>query len=407
AKRIFFLIGSFLPIFIAILWRNHLFERLFPKKYIAVIDAGSSGSRLVVYRSAGSGNLIQLGLYTVEPGLNSFGSDAKGAWNTLHSILEKAEKELSLPNVIPVYLYATGGFRKLSEDKRTTLANQVCQLSSNSSSIMRLELDRWMVLSGSDEAYYGWLAVNYLEGCIDGNGKRVKRTVGAMDWGGESLEMAFEEEHVYTHSFSEIGANGVLTLILTHLLQSSSNHTYVRNPCFPLGYSEERDGVLYVGTGELNRCESVVSTLFRCGERESDICHLQQLSIAQSNQSFFGMSLLFYVADFLYFVENKVTGRGTGSAEYQYFDELSFRNRLQLLLFLSWNDLQSKIGSAHRYTSMSLLPYRALQGVFLKYLVSTMIGTEKNTIIFVKTVNHHNVDWSLGAALALLQFSVF
>jgi len=75
--------------------------------------------------------------------------------------------------------------------------------------------------------------------------------VGAMDWGGESLEMAFEEEHVYTHSFSEIGANGVLTLILTHLLQSSSNHTYVRNPCFPLGYSEERDGVLYVGTGEV------------------------------------------------------------------------------------------------------------------------------------------------------------
>ena len=59
-----------------------------------------------------------------------------------------------------------------------------------------------------------------------------------MDWGGESLEMAFEEEHVYTHSFSEIGANGVLTLILTHLLQSSSNHTYVLNPCFAFGYSE-------------------------------------------------------------------------------------------------------------------------------------------------------------------------
>lgn len=40
-------------------------------------------------------------------------------------------------------------------------------------------------------------------------------------------------------------------------------------------------------------------------------------------------------------------------------------------------------------------------------MVSTLIGTEKNTIIFVKTVNHHNVDWSLGAALSLLHFSVF
>ena len=103
---------------------------------------------------------------------SSFGSDAEGAWNTLYSILHQAEKELSLPAVIPVYLYATGGFRKLSEDKGTILANQICQLSSNSNSILRLELDKWKVLSGiyalwnlrigSDEAYYGWLAVNYL-----------------------------------------------------------------------------------------------------------------------------------------------------------------------------------------------------------------------------------------------------
>ena len=48
-----------------------------------------------------------------------------------------------------------------------------------------------------------------------------------------------------------------------------------------------------------------------------------------------------------------------------------------------------------------------LQGVFMKNLFSNVIGTEKNTIIFVKTVNQHNVDWSLGAALATFQLSVF
>ena len=202
AKRIFFLIGSFLPIFIAILWRSRLLHtyslhRSFVRTTVSKKVHRSNRCRKVVFwRSVDvvlEVDLLCTGLLEVEIwsslvciqsnlawsesrgwGLlsSSFGSDAKGAWNTLHSILEKAEKELSLPNVIPVYLYATGGFRKLSEDKRTTLANQVCQLSSNSSSIMRLELDRWMVLSGiyvlwilrigSDEAYYGWLAVNYL-----------------------------------------------------------------------------------------------------------------------------------------------------------------------------------------------------------------------------------------------------
>ena len=209
---------------------------------------------------------------------------------------------------------------------------------------------------GKDEAYYGWLAVNYLvilqgigygqEGCIDGHGKRIKRTVGALDWGGESLEIAFEEELIHTKSFSEIGANGILTLLLHHLLQSSSNHTYVFNPCFPLDYKEERDGVSYVGTGnvyslsnsdfQLSQCESIVSALCQCNERESDICHLQELPLAYTSHSFFGMSLLFYVADFLSFVENRVTGNGNSSAEYQRYDELSISNRLQLLQTLSW-----------------------------------------------------------------------
>lgn len=153
----------------------------------------------------------------------------------------------------------------------------------------------------------------------------------------------------------------------------------------------------------MSQCESIVSALCQCNERESDICHLQELPLAYTSHSFFGMSLLFYVADFLSFVENRVTGNGNSSAEYQRYDELSISNRLQLLQTLSWNDLKSRIGFSHRYTSVSLLPYRALQGVFMKNLFSNVIGTEKNTIIFVKTVNQHNVDWSLGAALATFQ----
>lgn len=47
-----------------------------------------------------------------------------------------------------MYLYATGGFRKLSEDQGNALAEQICQLSSHANSLLQLELDKWRVLSG-------------------------------------------------------------------------------------------------------------------------------------------------------------------------------------------------------------------------------------------------------------------
>ena len=82
---------------------------------------------------------------------------------------------------------------------------------------------------------------------------------------------------------------------------------------------------------------------------------------------------------------------------------------------MSDRELEDKIGSKHRYTSKSLLPYRTLQvcvispsgniqGIYIRYLFERIMGVEEvpNSITLVKTVNGKNVDWSLGAAVNML-----
>lgn len=64
--------------------------------------------------------------------------------------------------------------------------------------------------------------------------------------------------------------------------------------------------------------------------------------------------------------------------------------------------LIDSVGTKHRFTSKSLLPYRLLQGVWIERVlrrVADPLSPLRNRIVFVKNVTNKNVDWSLGAAL--------
>ena len=108
---------------------------------------------------------------TVEPGLrylshlsstcSSFGSDLEGAWRSLHSLIQEVS-ECVEATTIPVHLYATGGIRKLSQELRSQLCDHIIAQSVERKAHLPLRVSLCTVLSGEQEAYYGWLAVNYL-----------------------------------------------------------------------------------------------------------------------------------------------------------------------------------------------------------------------------------------------------
>jgi hypothetical protein len=99
----------------------------------------------------------------------------------------------------PIYLKATGGLRTLPTPDRITLINAVRDLFQNNTfnPFEFADVERARVISGEEEAMYGWAAVNFAIGTLvkDSEGKgevlNPHRTWGMLEMGGASTQIAW------------------------------------------------------------------------------------------------------------------------------------------------------------------------------------------------------------------------
>ena len=79
---------------------------------------------------------------------SSFVSNPKQAWGSIQSLLDTAEMDI-LPNVtVPVYLYVTGGVRKLPEREQKAILEEIEQGASNSHNHLTLVQNQSFILTG-------------------------------------------------------------------------------------------------------------------------------------------------------------------------------------------------------------------------------------------------------------------
>ena len=132
------------------------------------------------------------------------------------------------------------------------------------------------------ESHFGWLAVNHLSNVshlpikgveqVDGAGteeggterieqesasqkgktdiSQAEQTVGSLDLGGASLEIAFlssESQTLVTRSFSSLGADQLRRRLLQQLKKEHRDS----HPCYPAGFEESYEGHHGVGTGDV------------------------------------------------------------------------------------------------------------------------------------------------------------
>jgi Golgi nucleoside diphosphatase len=262
-----------------------------------MVDAGSTGSRLHIYEweprvlrsdqdvsAAVSG--IKLSFPGTEsrwtdrlrPGLASFGrvSDdlLPGAiaeyleplLDFARTILHSKQSQFSK---FPIFLRATAGMRILDPTDRARVMQAVRELFRNKTYCPFLFVDEQArVLSGEEEAIYDWTAVNFLLGDLleqsEGAGTVInpKKTVGALDLGGGSTQIAFYEPNedvmanlfklqigqakhwnVYAHSFLFYGMNEAIHRFQARLVAGKDTNQRliegVYNPCLPGGSSKE------------------------------------------------------------------------------------------------------------------------------------------------------------------------
>lgn len=161
----------------------------------------------------------------------------------------------------PIYLKATGGLRTLPTPDRIRLINAVRELFQNTTfnPFNFDDPERARVISGEEEAMYGWAAVNFAIGTLvqDTEGKGVvlnpHRTWGMLEMGGASTQIAwFQNEgdvmanlmklqiggarhwNIYAHSFLYFGVNGAWSRLNARLYMRG-NYSETINPCLPSG----------------------------------------------------------------------------------------------------------------------------------------------------------------------------
>ncbi|KAK8340414.1 hypothetical protein V6Z11_A08G100600, partial [Gossypium hirsutum] len=123
----------------------------------------------------------------LKPGLSYYAKDPQAAANSLTSLLDKAESvvPLDLRSKTVVRVGATDGLRALGGEAFDKICNRELL---KSRSTLKSEANRVKILDGSEEGSYEWVTINYLLGNL---GRTYQDTVGIVDLGGRSVQMAY------------------------------------------------------------------------------------------------------------------------------------------------------------------------------------------------------------------------
>lgn len=168
-----------------------------------MIDAGSTGSRIHVYRFNNCGPVPALEKEVLfkqtekkegGSGLSSYDSDAEGAAQSLDPLLTAAVDVVpaEYKSCSPIAVKATAGLRKLGQEKSQRILEAVRRRIDSSFPFPLVADSKGgvEVMDGKDEGVYAWVTINYLLGKI-GSAEKTP-TAAVFDLGGGSTQIVFE-----------------------------------------------------------------------------------------------------------------------------------------------------------------------------------------------------------------------
>lgn len=260
-----------------------------------MIDAGSTGSRMHVYafeprelmnkyevhEAVGGKKLSFPGTNSrwterLRPGISDF-ADIENDEEMERAIADYLEPLISFARSVlhgkeesfgnfPIFLKATAGLRTVPSKQRQRVIETVRKLFANDTYCPFWdETERVRVISGEEEAVYGWAGVNLLLGNLMSNSEgvgeaygRAIRTYGALDMGGASTQISYYQPHgdvmsglfklqigqgkhwnVYAHSHLMYGLNMAESRRKARLVRDTTAMARLQDgvydPCLPGG----------------------------------------------------------------------------------------------------------------------------------------------------------------------------
>lgn len=267
-------------------------------QYALMIDAGSTGSRIHIYKfnNCGPSAAYEYEVFKQrQPGLSYYKSSPQQAAESLDELMEEAVKVVpkNLWKCTPIAVKATAGLRLLGEKHSKDILNAVASRLREKYEFHLRSNEDVAIMDGKDEGVFAWITANYLLHAIGGSAtpsgnQRIpekKSTFAVLDLGGASTQIVFEPvfdekrpdsmledgEHkydltfggekrvLYQHSYLGYGlkqAREHIHKLVEFLAPEPKNPTKMRviaNPCLANG---TRDDVK-IGEGEDQRTLSM------------------------------------------------------------------------------------------------------------------------------------------------------
>lgn len=288
--------------------------------YGIVIDSGSSGSRIQIYKwpdpsyvvkNTEDTSILQSPLKIVQednwtkktsPGISTYHEPTKfkKIWLDHYSELITFAEDI-IPKEkhkdTPIFVLATAGMRLLTPRDQKKILKEVCSLiKSNTNFLIEQCSEHVQIIDGSTEGIYGWLGLNYLMGQFDNyEPTKPHDSIGFMDMGGASTQIAFHpssvediEKHrediarvtirningltqswdIFVETWLGFGANEARKRYLTQLINLSSinpNSGHINDPCSPRNanfqYAYEGKNYDIKGIGNYEMCIKTIYPL--------------------------------------------------------------------------------------------------------------------------------------------------
>ncbi|XP_048368891.1 ectonucleoside triphosphate diphosphohydrolase 4 isoform X4 [Sphaerodactylus townsendi] len=343
--------------------------------YGIMVDCGSSGSRIFVYcwprHNGNPHDLLDIKqmrdenrkpvVMKIKPGISEFATSPEKVSDYIFPLLSFAAEHVprAKHKETPLYILCTAGMRILPESQQKAILEDL--LTDIPVHFDFLFSDSHAeVISGKQEGVYAWIGINFVLGRfehtddeddavvevhIPGSENKEaivrKRTVGILDMGGVSTQIAYEvpkteevaknllaefnlgcdahqTEHVYrvyVATFLGFGGNAArqrytdgifANMIFRNRLLGKqagmSPDTPYLDPCLPLDIEEEiqQNGqTMHLrGTGDFNLCREVIQTLMnKTNETQTSLNGVYQPPVHFENSEFYGFSEFYYCTE--------------------------------------------------------------------------------------------------------------
>ncbi|XP_059113733.1 ectonucleoside triphosphate diphosphohydrolase 7 [Peromyscus eremicus] len=441
--------------------------------YGLVVDCGSSGSRIFVYfwprHNGNPHDLLDIKqmrdrnsqpvVKKIKPGISAMADTPEHASDYLRPLLSFAAAHVPVKKhkETPLYILCTAGMRLLPERQQLAiLADLVKDLP--------LEFDflfsqsQAEVISGKQEGVYAWIGINFVLGRFDHEDESEadtsldsaagrRRTVGILDMGGASLQIAYEvptsasdlppkqeeaakillaefnlgcdvqhTEHVYrvyVTTFLGFGGNFARQryeeLVLNETLNKNrllgqktglSPDSPFLDPCLPVGLTdvvERNSQVLHVrGNGDWATCRAMLSPLLaRSNTSQASLNGIYQSPIDFNNSEFYGFSEFFYCTEDVL----RIGGRYHGP---------TFAKAAQDYCGMAWSVLTQRFknGLFSSHADEHRLKYQCFKSAWMYQVLHEgfHFPYDYPNLQTAQLVYDREVQWTLGAILYKTRF---